>query len=129
MALDPPLARQPPPCAGGGGVEAPHPGLAPTLPKRPPARSGGDWRRAAGYEDRAIGAADDIARDAPAEAPAPRAEHDQPRPADAGELDDAGGGVARELLAGGGHARSRGDLEDIVQGAAPAVISASRRRW
>jgi hypothetical protein len=76
---------------------------------------------AAGDNDWAIGAADDIARDASAETPAPRAEHHQPRAADAGELDHALGGAPGELLAGGGHARSVGDCEGIVQRAPPGA--------
>jgi hypothetical protein len=66
-----------------------------------------------------------------------RAEHDQPRGAQPGELDDASGGVSGELLAGGGHAGFLGDRERIGQaavagchlGVKPAlVVRLSKRR-
>ena len=86
-------------------------------------------RRAAGHEDGAIRDTDDASRHAAAQAPWTRAEHDQPRGAQPGELDDASGGVSRELLAGSGDAGFLGDRERIGQARRPDAISASSRRW
>jgi hypothetical protein len=57
------------------------------------ADSGAYQRRASRDEDGAVRAADDVARDASAEAATARAEHDQPRAAQARELDDARPGL------------------------------------
>ena len=79
------------------------------------ARSGDGRRRGAGHHDRAIRGVDHPARDASAEPPPARAQYDQPRAAEAGELDHSLRGWAVELLPAGRHPGALGCGERVAQ--------------